>query len=173
MMKNTVPLVLLSLAGASLASHAAEVTLEIEIPQLEVAEYHRPYVAAWIENDQKKHVNDLLVWYQTESRNPGGEHGDHGEKWLKDLRKWWRVSGRSLDMPVDGVASPTKPAGKHQVNLTNTFKSLPSGTYNLMVEAAREVGGREILTIPFTWDGTTLKAEEVKGTSELGAILLK
>ncbi len=172
-MKNPVKLAILTLAGASLAAPAAEVTLEIEIPQLEVAEYHRPYVAAWIENDQKKFVNNLLVWYQVESRHPGGEHGDHGEKWLKDLRKWWRVSGRELDMPVDGLASPTKPAGKHQVSLTQAFKNLPSGTYNLMVEASREVGGREILTVPFTWDGTVLKADKAQGTGELGSIVLK
>jgi len=171
-MKHPITLATLSLAGVSLAQ-AGDVTLEIEIPKLEVAEYHRPYVAAWIETDQKDHVGNLLVWYQTEARNPGGEHGDHGEKWLKDLRKWWRVTGRELTMPVDGLASPTKPAGKHQINLTEKFKSLPAGTYQLQVEASREVGGRELLTIPFTWDGSTLKADKTQGTSELGSVTLQ
>lgn len=175
-MKPSFTITALSLAGITLSqsnTKAADITLNIEIPQLEVAEYHRPYVAAWIENDQKKHVNDLLVWYQTETRNPGSEHGEKGEKWLKDLRKWWRVSGRELSMPVDGLSSPTKPPGKHQVNLTESFKKLPQGTYNLLIEAAREVGGRELLSIPFTWDGSTLKAEPIKGSSELGNITLK
>jgi hypothetical protein len=28
---------------------AAEIQLEVEIPRLQVAEYHRPYVAIWLE----------------------------------------------------------------------------------------------------------------------------
>jgi len=172
-MKSPLPLVVLTLAGAPLAAPAADVTLEIEIPRLEVAEYHRPYVAAWIENDQKKFVSNLFVWYQVEATRPGGDHGDHGEKWLKDLRKWWRVSGRDLKMPVDGLASPTKPAGKHQVSLTKAFQNLPGGTYTLLVEASREVGGRELLSVPFTWDGSALKAEKAQGSGELGSIILK
>lgn len=174
-MNQRITLAALSLAGVNLSqAHAqtSDITLEIEIPQLEVAEYHRPYVAAWIEGEDKQLISDVLVWYQTEVRNPGGEHGDHGEKWLKDLRKWWRISGRNLNLPIDGLSSPTRPPGKHQINLTETIKKLPQGSYKLHVEAAREVGGRELLAIPFTWDGTTLKAEPVKGSTELGAITL-
>lgn len=173
-MKTSTALATLSLAGLSSLTHAAEVTLEIEIPRLEVAEYHRPYVAAWIEDENKSHRQNLLVWYQTEARgNPEAANSEKGEKWLKDLRKWWRTSGRELTMPVDGVSSPTKPPGKHRINLGKAFQDLPKGTYTLVVEASREVGGRELLSLPFTWDGTTLTAENAKGKSELGTITLQ
>ena len=76
-------------------------------------------------------------------------------------------------MPVDGVSGPTKPAGTHQIDLTAAIAALPQGSYHLIVEAAREVGGRELLSVPFTWDGTTLQSDPVQGSSELGTITLK
>ena len=77
---------------------AADLDLSIEIPRLKVAEYHRPYVAAWIERPDNSVAANLLVWYDVDMKN--GE----GTKWLKDIRQWWRRSGRTLKMPVDGVS---------------------------------------------------------------------
>lgn len=172
-MKQTAFLTTLSLVGVSFAQ-ANEITLSIEIPSMEVAEYHRPYVAAWIENDQKQHHQNLIVWYQSEVRKGGNsDQTAKGETWLKDLRKWWRISGRELTMPIDGVSSATKPPGTHQISLSKVFQNLPQGNYNLIVEASREVGGREVIVLPFTWDGTTLKAESAQGKTELGSITLK
>ncbi|HRQ87985.1 MAG TPA: DUF2271 domain-containing protein [Bacteroidia bacterium] len=172
-MKHPLIAASLTLAGSAFAggssAQANDILLEVEIPQLDVAEYHRPYVAAWIENDQKKHVADLLVWYQTENRSGASERG---ETWLKDLRKWWRISGRELSMPVDGISGPTKPAGKHKIDLTKAISALPAGSYQLVVEASREVGGRELIALSFSWDGTVLKSEPIQGSSELGAITL-
>jgi hypothetical protein len=46
---------------------------------------------------------------------------------------------------------------------------LSPGSYTLVVEAAREVGGREMLTIPFEWPAKaqTLSAQ---GKTELGKV---
>ncbi|BDS08284.1 hypothetical protein NT6N_33240 [Oceaniferula spumae] len=159
---------LLLLSGMT-ATQASDFQLEIEIPRLKVSEYHRPYVAAWIEKPDRSHAANLAVWYDTEMKN------DEGTKWLKDLRQWWRRSGRDLDMPVDGISGPTKPAGKHKVSITKALASLPplaEGEYKLVVEASREVGGREVVSIPFIWDGKTLKTQTSKGSSELGAVVL-
>ena len=41
-----------------------------------------------------------------------------------------------------------------------------------MVEAVREVGGRELLRVPFTWPPTAAQSAEVKGEHELGRIAL-
>ena len=77
---------------------SAELALDVELPKLNVAEYHRPYVAIWVEGADQKDVADLAVWYQVRDTAEG-----HGTKWLPDLRQWWRKSGRSLDLPIDGV----------------------------------------------------------------------
>jgi hypothetical protein len=49
---------------------------------------------------------------------------------------------------------------------------LPAGSYDLVVEASREVGGREVLKAPFQWPGRGAKSASAKGAAELGAISL-
>ncbi|EMD82859.1 DUF2271 domain-containing protein [Pacificimonas flava] len=154
---------------AAVPAAAAGLEVSVEIPRLSVAEYHRPYVAMWIEDDARRTAANLSVWYDT------GMAREEGEKWLADLRTWWRRSGRSLDMPVDGVSGPTKAPGTHSAEHRGDrqpLRTLKPGTYRLVVEAAREVGGRETVTIPFVWPprrGETLSAD---GKSELGGVRL-
>lgn len=153
--------------GLLLASTSqASVQLEVEIPRLNVAEYHRPYVAIWVSDTRQQRVFDAEVWYDVAMARA------EGEKWLPDLRQWWRRSGRSLTMPVDGVSGATRPVGKHQINIDPAkLDSLPAGDYILHVEASREVGGREHIQIPFSWPAdTTGKLATVQGEHELGLI---
>ncbi|MGE9269397.1 MAG: DUF2271 domain-containing protein [Verrucomicrobiales bacterium] len=146
---------------------AADLQLSIEIPRLQVAEYHRPYVAAWIEKPDRSVAVDLAVWYDVNMK------ADEGETWLKDLRQWWRKSGRAKDLPIDGLSSPTRPVGKHPVKVPDLdLPSLDEGEYTLVVEASREVGGRELVRIPFSWDGETAVQSKASGESELGEVTL-
>ena len=168
-MRVTVSLALGSLLVAPAAAQAADLSLNIEIPRISVAEYHRPYVAAWVEDADGKAVADLAVWYQDKDTKEG-----HGTKWLPDLRQWWRKSGRTLKVPVDGITGPTKPVGKHALRLDEShpeLKKLPAGNYTLVVEAAREVGGRELLRVPFEWKGKP-STGSARGKTELGAVAL-
>ncbi|QDV65209.1 DUF2271 domain-containing protein [Crateriforma conspicua] len=160
---------------ASLPSYADEsggkFAVSIEIPRLNVSEYHRPYVAVWIQDENKQAVANLAVWYQMKRSSEGG-----GTKWLPDLRQWWRRSGRSLDMPVDGVSGATRPAGKHSIELALDEKRLTNlspGKYSVMIEASREVGGRELLELPFDWPATTGQSAQSTGKEELGVAALK
>ncbi|MFC4728707.1 DUF2271 domain-containing protein [Coralloluteibacterium thermophilus] len=149
---------------------AAEMNLSIEIPRLNVAEYHRPYVAIWIEGATPAEVTNLAVWYDTRMANR------EGEKWLKDMRQWWRRSGRSLELPVDGVTGATRPVGTHRLSFSDAsgpLAGLAPGDYTLVVEAAREVGGRELLRLPFAWPPKAPETLAVQGESELGAIALE
>lgn len=165
-----------SLAFAALFSapaFAAGLAVNIEVPRLTVAEYHRPYVAAWIERADQSVATTLAVWYDI--KNKGNAEGE-GTKWLKDMRQWWRRTGRELQMPVDGVSSATRPAGKHQLSFTEGSFALPKlapGAYKLYVEAAREVGGREIVSIPFQWPPAKAEQPQVAGNSELGEVRLE
>lgn len=151
---------------------AAGLGASIEVPRLNASEYHRPYVAAWIERADNSVAATVAVWYdiRTRTNNPEGE----GTKWLKDLRQWWRRTGRELQVPIDGVTGATKPAGKHSVSLSdaNTAKLAP-GAYKFVVEAAREVGGREVVSIPFQWPPSKADQTVANGSSELGEIKLE
>jgi len=156
-------------AGAQPAG-AAEMHLKIAIPKLGVAEYHRPYLAAWIERADQSVAANLAVWYDMRMKN------QEGEKWLKDMRQWWRRSGRELQMPVDGVSGATRAPGEHKLNLgggKGPVDTLAPGDYVLMVEAAREVGGRELVKVPFQWPPKAAGQASGQGGSELGAVSLE
>lgn len=169
MKRLLLPLLLLP---SAFALNAAELSVQVEIPKLDVAEYHRPYVAIWIERADASVAANLSVWYQQDKPD---QRGESGTKWLPDLRQWWRRSGRALDLPVDGVTGATRPVGRHRLVFSSTsepLQSLEAGSYNLVVEAAREVGGRELLKLPLAWPPTEAAQSSVQGTSELGRITL-
>ena len=159
---------LIAVTGAAvIATPAAAdtVTLDITIPRLSVAEYHRPYVAVWIEKPDQSAVQTLAVWYHPGSRNSQGD----GTDWLRDLRAWWRKGGRAMAMPADGISGPTKAPGRHAVNVPGArLRNLPAGQYTLVVEAAREMGGRESVRVPFRWGAANTAAGT--GSSELRAV---
>lgn len=135
------------------AVSAAQFVVELEVPKIGVAEYHRPYIAVWIENAERKQVLQIALWLEK-------------EKWHRDLRSWWRRGGKSIQLPVDGVSGATRRPGHYRVQ---SSAALPSGSYTLNIEAVREVGGREHLRIPFDW-GMGRVTGELVGQSELGAV---
>ena len=162
----------IALSGLLATSPAYATTLDInvEVPKLNVAEYHRPYVAIWLEGADQKVAANLSVWYQQTGNSEG-----HGTKWLPDLRQWWRKSGRTLDVPVDGVTGPTRPVGTHALSFNDrqpALKDLAPGNYTLVVEAAREVGGRELVKVPFSWPAKAVQNGSAQGSTELGKVTL-
>lgn len=165
-------LLALALVPCAWSARAASLELDIEIPSLEVAEYHRPYVAIWIEREDASVAANLAAWYLLDKPKNNGESGT---KWLPDLRQWWRRSGRSLSLPVDGVTGATRPPGVHSLRFDDAraLKDLAPGQYRVVIEAAREVGGREWLKLPLTWPPSEAGQAEVKGENELGRIVLR
>lgn len=150
--------------------HAADIKLNLDIPRLDVAEYHRPYVAMWLEKPDQSFVANLAVWYDLKLKDK------EGNKWLKDMRQWWRKSGRNLEMPVDGISGATRAPGKHSIHFSDAkapLKSLPPGEYQLVVEAAREVGGRELVRIPLQWPPQQPITLKETGSHELGQITIE
>ncbi|MBC3875906.1 DUF2271 domain-containing protein [Undibacterium flavidum] len=164
-MQKIIPFAISTLLGSS--AMAAELVVKLEVPKLDVAEYHKPYVALWIERPDQTLAANLQVWYDIKKRN------NEGTKWLKDLRQWWRRSGRDLSLPVDGVSAATRIVGEHSLSFagdSNALAKLPAGDYNLIVEAAREGGGREVVKLPFTWNGKEQAVMSVQGSHELGKV---
>ena len=162
-------LIATTLIAFSAPALSGELTVRVQIPRLEVAEYHRPYIAAWIEHEDQSIATNLAVWYQTDPKK------EDGTQWLKDLRQWWRRGGRAQQMPIDGVTGATRPVGEHTLYLQSGSKALAGlkpGKYGLVVEAVREVGGRELLRLPFEWPGTQPQHATSQGKVELGAITL-
>lgn len=159
---------LLAVIGLPAAAASGELAVSVEIPRLDSAEYHPPYVAIWVEKPDQTAMGTLAVWYDVALPN------NEGLEWLKDIRTWWRKAGRAMTLPADGVSGATRPPGVHNARFSDSspvLKGLPEGDYNLVVEASRELGGREIVRIPFVWRENAENLS-VEGSSELGAVAL-
>lgn len=151
-------------------SNAAGLDIKVTIPRINAAEYHRPYVAIWVETPNQDIATTLSVWYAKDKAD------NKGTKWLKDLRQWWRKGGRDVNMPLDGVSGATKPVGEHTLSYTEDkapLEKLAAGEYNLVVEASREKGDRELVRVPFKWPVQKAETLKASGESELGVISLE
>lgn len=155
-------LLVAALLAPALHAAAAGFTVELEVPRPQVAEYHAPYVGFWIERADQTVALPLGLWY------------DDQEKWLKDLRQWWRRTGRTQSAPYDGLTGATRSPGRHQADFSDlpALQELPAGEYQLVVEAAREVGGREVVRIPFQWPAGAPSTFSADGNQELGTVTL-
>ncbi|MEO7775780.1 MAG: DUF2271 domain-containing protein [Steroidobacteraceae bacterium] len=146
---------------------AADFDLSVQIPQMKVIEYHKPYVAIWVEREDQSVAANLALWYAVRDKE--------GHKWLQDLRQWWRRTGRSQKLPIDGVTGATRASGVHRLKFTSGARplgTLKPGKYSIVVEAAREVGGRELVKLAFEWPVTGAVHVESSGNTELGAVSL-
>ena len=150
------PLVIGAVAAPAVAG-----TITVTLPRLTVAEYHRPYVAIWLEPAGGGPSRTLAVWYDVKKQG-----AEPGTKYLAELRAWWRKGGRSLAMPADGISGATRTPGQYSLPLPADLKP---GAYVLNVEAARETGGRELVTVPFSVPADTGRAA---GSGELGIVTL-
>ena len=151
------------LAGLAVATAgAAELRVAVTVPRMAVAEYHAPYLAFWLKHTDSGEVVPLGLWY------------DDQEKWLKDLRLWWRRTGRTQSAPYDGLTGATRRPGTHSVDFSTlpALTGLPAGDYQLVVEAAREVGGREVVRLPFQWPADQARTVTANGDTELGDVTL-
>ena len=156
----------LTAAVTAVPALSADLMLKLQLPRLDIAEYHKPYVAAWIEKaSDQSFAGNVALWYDVNKRNNGGA------KWLKDMRTWWRKSGHDTTV-VDGVTGATRGAGEHAVNLLDAkaVAALPPGQYEMVVEAARENGGREVLRVPFDWPVRKAASAKAQGSGELGTV---
>jgi len=151
-------------AVPALAADPGTMDVTIAIPRLKVAEYHKPYVAFWVEKAGAK-AKTVAVWYDHDMK------ANEGTKWLRDVRQWWRAAGRSMSFPANGITGATRPPGTHKIAFTRAqLGAQAPGQYTLVIEAAREVGGRELLRIPFTWPAKAGAGWRAAGGSELGAV---
>lgn len=146
---------------------SAELRVQLELPELTISDYRRPYVAVWLERPDHSVAANLAVWYDMRMRD------DEGLTWLKDIRQWWRRIGRDLEMPVDGVSAATRGPGVHQLAFTqgNTpLGELAAGEYRLVVEASREHGGREVVSLPLQWPPSADQRLDAAGQREIGRV---
>ena len=151
--------------AAGAPAFAQTMDVAVTVPRLSVAEYHKPYVAIYVEGNGAP-ARTLSVWYDVKKAK------NEGRKWLNEVRSWWRASGRTGAYIADGTSGATRAPGVQSLSFTNGKGplALKPGQYMLVVEAARETGGREVLRLPFAWPPKPGQTARAVGKTELGAI---
>ena len=155
-------LISLMLIFSTAPAMAADRTLniEFEIPEIDTwKKYHRPYVAIWVEDADRKAVKTVTLLKEV-------THPKKKTKWLDDLSKWWRAVGKQGPEAYDAVTSATRNPGIY----TFTTDIPADANWTILFEAAREKGGRDFVKqtindIPA--EGVTIPAE-----GEIGVIKL-
>lgn len=144
------------------SSDQKALNIEFTLPEIASGQYQRPYVAVWVENEKGKAVKTLAVWHED-------------KKWLKDLRRWWRKSGRYQKEDLDGISGATRAPGTFTLNWDGTDMSgqaVKPGKYTLRLEAAREHGSRTQLKQGFILpDGQ--QTYRIKAGKELGPVVVQ
>ncbi|MFT3761306.1 MAG: DUF2271 domain-containing protein [Pseudoxanthomonas sp.] len=154
------PALLLSAGARTPAPPSPRVLIDYEIPQPAAREgYRQPYLALWIEREDGSAVRQLHVL------------GDRA-RWLGELPRWWRQYGRNDPAGALGLARPTRAPGTYSLawdGCDDFGRAQPPGRYVLRVEAARERGGHEQLSLPFVL-GESAGEVQAQGSGEIGKV---
>ncbi len=156
-----VSLALVLLSGLVLPATASELEIALQLPKISEGQYHRPYVAVWVEDSSEKSVRLIEIWREKPD-------------WIKDLRRFWRKTGRADQPLVDARTGATKGPGQYRLRWDGKDDqgvAVPNGEYQLVIEAAREHGGRQLVKQKFNWDGTAV-ALSVAAGNEIGQVQL-
>ncbi|NMP30714.1 DUF2271 domain-containing protein [Thalassotalea sp. M1531] len=144
----------------SALTHAQEIKVSVEIPQIKANPYHKPYVAIWVETKRRKGVHTLAFWKEQPD-------------WFKDLRQWWRKIGRDKTPNYDAVTGATRKPGTYQLTWDgqlNSGENVPAGQYVLHIEAVREQGSREYIRQIITLGDNQTQTYQLQGKTELGSV---
>jgi hypothetical protein len=156
----------LARAGAAAPSWKSgyEVAIDFSINDPGEGRYHRPYVAVWIEDADGNAVRSLSLWVQTSGRGP---------RWIPDLKRWYRkeiarrkASGGDL---IDVISSATRMPGKYSLvwnGRNDDGELVPSGTYSVCIEAAREHGTYQLIRQDFNFGSQTFQ-KDLPGNIEI------
>jgi thiamine biosynthesis lipoprotein len=125
----------------------------------------RPYVAVWIEDQDKFPVRTIALWFG-------------GTRWLPELRAWSR-SNRVREATegtdiTESISSATRSPGSYSFKWDGKDqhgKLVKAGTYMVLIEVAREHGTYQILRQSMDFSGVP-KRVELAGNDEVDAAVL-
>ena len=114
-----------------------ELLINLELAQFE-GRFRRPFVAIWVQDNNKKTVRNLALWFNK-------------PRWLPDLKEWYRTSYQDITSAgknVESISSATRPPGKYTLKWDlkdDAGNPVPAGKYTVYIEAAREHGTYQLI----------------------------
>ncbi len=116
-----------------------ELTIGLNLRQIEGMRVQRPFVAIWVTDKDSKPVRNISLWY----RQP---------RYLNELRTWYAAYYRQLNdasTNVSSTTSATRSAGSYTVKWdgkNDKGEYVKLGTYTIHIEIAREHGTYQVMT---------------------------
>jgi thiamine biosynthesis lipoprotein len=143
-----------------------ELIINVEVARIDAPRVHRPYVAVWIEDQEKFPIRTVTLWTEK-------------PKYIPDLKAWYhdeqtRSAAESGNALAPIIASATRSAGKYSVKWDgkdNKGKLVKAGKYTVCVEAAREHGTYQIIRQEIDFSGVQQHID-LPGNTELTSVSL-
>lgn len=120
-----------------------ELAINIELATIEGMRVHRPYVAVWVLDADKKPVRQIALWYNK-------------PKYLNDMHAWYSTYSDSFyagNNNISSTTSATRSPGKYTLKWDgkdDQGKLVKLGTYTIYLEVAREHGTYQLMTQDIT-----------------------
>lgn len=147
-----------------------EMAVNFELNQPGSGRFARPYVALWVEDKDGFPVRTLILWLM---------QGRGGQRWLPDLRRWYKSDQLRAVMDTTDLAatvsSATRQPGKYTAVWDGTDdhkRPVKRGTYTVYLEAVREHGTYQLMRKEVTV-GTQPFREELQGNIEVKSATLE
>jgi FAD:protein FMN transferase len=116
-----------------------ELAINVELATIEGMRVHRPFVAVWVVDENKKPVRMISLWYNK-------------PRWLNDLKAWYSAYGAQFtggNTNISSTSSATRSPGKYTLKWDGKDDSgnlVKQGTYTVYIEAAREHGTHQLMS---------------------------
>jgi FAD:protein FMN transferase len=120
---------------------------------------NRPYLAVWVEDETRKPVRTVALWYKK-------------DRYLPEMHAWYRVaqSGSAQDAYsfAHSASSATRSPKKYTLiwdGRDDTGKPVAAGRYTIFIEAAREHGTYQLVRHSMDFNGVPGKVD-LKGNTK-------
>jgi len=143
-----------------------ELTVSVEVSHIEGIRITRPFVAVWIEDEQRIPVRTIALWYGS-------------LRYLPELKAWYRDEELGLNPTqdlnyVNSVSSATRPPGVYTLKWdgrADNGKMVKPGKYTVLIEASREHGTYSLIRQEMDFNGTASQFE-LPGNIEIASASL-
>lgn len=120
-----------------------ELVINLELATIPGIRMHRPFVAVWIVDADKKPLRQIALWYNK-------------PKWLKEMRSWYAIYYDQFSdgsSNISSTTSATRSPGKYTLKWEGKDDKgnlVKQGAYTVYIEAAREHGTHQLMSQEIT-----------------------
>ena len=120
-----------------------ELVINLELATIGGMRVHRPFVAVWVTDENKKPVRQIALWYNK-------------PRWLNEMRSWYAAYYGNFsagNSNISSTSSATRSPGRYTLKWDGRDDQgnlVKQGTYIVYIEAAREHGTYQLLSREIT-----------------------